>query len=385
MKQFFPAIVIGGPPHSGKSVLIHALSQVLRHKKIAHYVLRANPDGEGAWANEAEQTLVQMIRQKGEFTERFIKLADHDLVHRPLPFLVDVGGQPREWQEIIFTHCTHGVLLIADNQSEIRSWWQNLYTRHEVLSVADLTSLLHGRDQIDAHKPQLVATVSGLERGAKLNSAVINVLADAIGHIFTWDEAWMADYHLQNAPCLPAYDIVAFGQQVGVVNNRWHPTHLPRLAANLPANQSCAIYGRGPNWLYGFLAAHVGSAEFHQFDARLGWVQPPVLSEHATSETPAWNEQIETVDAYTIVKFLTASAYLSIRNSTEFPVSRPPTQNGIIISGKLPFWLITALVKFYQNRYPWVACYQPQGGAVVVVSKTTEYRIGDTMPVPELE
>ena len=49
----FNAILIGGPPHSGKSVLTYSLTQTLRQQGIDHYVLRACPDGEGDWSNEA--------------------------------------------------------------------------------------------------------------------------------------------------------------------------------------------------------------------------------------------------------------------------------------------------------------------------------------------
>lgn len=67
-----PAIAIGGPPHSGKSVLTYSLTQLLREQKIEHYVLRACPDGEGDWSNEAAPERVLAIRQKGQFTETFI-------------------------------------------------------------------------------------------------------------------------------------------------------------------------------------------------------------------------------------------------------------------------------------------------------------------------
>src|SRR5438552_6610469 len=45
-----PAILIGGPPHTGKSVLTYSLSQALRKRSIEHYVIRASPDGEGDWS-----------------------------------------------------------------------------------------------------------------------------------------------------------------------------------------------------------------------------------------------------------------------------------------------------------------------------------------------
>ena len=50
-----PAVLIGGPPHSGKSVLIYSLSQALRARGVAHYALRACPDGEGDFSNETDQ------------------------------------------------------------------------------------------------------------------------------------------------------------------------------------------------------------------------------------------------------------------------------------------------------------------------------------------
>ena len=53
-----PAVLVGGPPHSGKSVLIYSLSQALRARGIDHYALRACPDGEGDWSNEALPQLV---------------------------------------------------------------------------------------------------------------------------------------------------------------------------------------------------------------------------------------------------------------------------------------------------------------------------------------
>ncbi len=49
--ELFPAILVGGPPHSGKSVLTYSLTQALRRRGVDHYVLRAAPDGEGDWAN----------------------------------------------------------------------------------------------------------------------------------------------------------------------------------------------------------------------------------------------------------------------------------------------------------------------------------------------
>jgi hypothetical protein len=59
--QRFPAVMIGGPPDCGKSVLMYNLFRTLRERGVQHYALRAAPDGEGDWSNEAQQKLVRTI------------------------------------------------------------------------------------------------------------------------------------------------------------------------------------------------------------------------------------------------------------------------------------------------------------------------------------
>jgi len=99
----FPAVMVGGPPRSGKSVLVHSLTRQLRDQKVDHYVIRACPDGEGDYSNEADQDLVRLIRQKGAFTSTFVQHVSAALANRILPLLVDVGGKPTPDQEVIFS------------------------------------------------------------------------------------------------------------------------------------------------------------------------------------------------------------------------------------------------------------------------------------------
>ena len=64
----------------------------------------------------------------------------------------------------------------------------------------------------------------------------------------------------------------------------------------------------------------------------------------------------------------------------------PPilSEDGLIIDGKIPHWLLTALVRLYQNAgIAWIACHQPQlHGAVVVMSRVPAHAIGDLVPLP---
>src|SRR5436305_1318113 len=47
MVNLLPAILVGGPPHAGKSVLFYRLTQALRARGLDHHAIRACPDGEG--------------------------------------------------------------------------------------------------------------------------------------------------------------------------------------------------------------------------------------------------------------------------------------------------------------------------------------------------
>ena len=98
MVHSLPAILIGGPPHMGKSVLTYSLTQALPKRYIDHYVIRACPDGEGDWSQESDGDAVRMIRIKGQWQPAFVKNVCNALEQRHFPFLVDVGGRPAEWQ-----------------------------------------------------------------------------------------------------------------------------------------------------------------------------------------------------------------------------------------------------------------------------------------------
>jgi len=56
--------------------------------------------------------------------------------------------------------------------------------------------------------------------------------------------------------------------------------------------------------------------------------------------------------------------------------------NGLVISGKLPHWVLTGLVRAYEDA-PWIAAYHLQydTDAVVVAARGFARRVGDLEPV----
>ena len=202
----FPAILIGGPPHSGKSVLARSLKETLNQQQIECYLLRAAPDGEGDWFYDAPTEVAQTERRKGTFTSTWIERMYHDIAYRPLPFLVDVGGQPKAWQEDIFDQCTHAILLIKDAAS--RLLWQEIVERYNLIVIAVLTSQLEGESRLESEQSILQGTITQLIRGQSATGPVFEALLKRVSALFNYSHAELLNIHQSQAPTDLVVDII---------------------------------------------------------------------------------------------------------------------------------------------------------------------------------
>ena len=114
-------IVLGGPPRSGKSCLRERLKTALRNRAgLYAYVLTLNPDGEGAWFQEAYQadsTLAVRLRaaHKEPWTDEHVPIYAEWVRECTHPLtLLDVGGRPDARNELICAAATHAILLAPD-------------------------------------------------------------------------------------------------------------------------------------------------------------------------------------------------------------------------------------------------------------------------------
>jgi len=373
---YLPAIAVGGPPHSGKSVLTYSLTQLLREQRMDHYVLRACPDGEGDWSNEATPATVQAIRRKGKFTATFIEHVCAALQRRHLPLLVDVGGQPTEADEAVFRQCTH--LIILSSTPEGLNKWRNFAERLNLPVIAELDSVLRGEEALYDTYPLLRGRLRGLERGTRLQGTVMAHLAGVVRSLFALKPGELRQLHLDMAPVELAVDLDRVGATLKLMQGgQWQPAEIPAVLDYLPAQTPIALYGRGTNWLYAAVALHTWPAEFHQFDARLGWIKPTLLQAAATgSALLRWTQTITEQTVRLQVNI--PDIYLDYE---KIQGSAAPTllfDRGLILDGKLPYWLLTGLAQTY--RYvPWLAVYQPQVGDVVVMSRQPEIQVGSVL------
>lgn len=364
----FPAILIGGPSHAGKSVLAHSLKEALREAGIQCYLLRAAPDGEGDWSQEAEPELVQTLRRKGSYTPAWVERTCRDIAYRPLPFLVDVGGQPRPWQEAIFDQCTHAILLVKDAGSQ--ATWQAMMDKYNVLTIALLTSQLTGESVLTDDRPVLKGVITQLDRGRPATGPVFAALLARVKALFNYDYDELLTIHREQAPTDLVVDIPRLLRQLYPARSpaRWEPQDLPATLDFLPQETSLALYGSGPAWLYAAVANYIFPNRFYQFDVRRGWVTPVSLTAGPVTENLCTITTEET-DRFLYLHLDLAQDYLEYRPEIIAPLPPVPQTKGVILSGKLPNWLQTGLALFYRQA-PWVALYYPYLNQAVVIASS---------------
>lgn len=381
MNHSFPAVVIGGPPHSGKSVLTYLLTQQLRDWKVEHYVLRACPDGEGDWSQEAPPDTVRLLRQKGQFSDRFIDRVCRGLAQRHLPLLVDVGGSPTPDQERILDFCTHAILLAPD--AEGLAIWRARAERHGLAIIAELHSTLSGQDAIFAAGAVLRGRIAALERHTAEAGDVLVALAERLRDLFTYELADLRRHHLDAAPTELAVDIeqVVAWLNADSAQRRLDPAQLSA-ALNYAPKEALSLYNRGPNWFYAALALHVAPHPFFLFDVRLGWTSPASFSLSPSAQVAHIAWKITRHRSHTHIELSPGEPYLDYDEICDAELPLLDAGLGVVLSGKLPHWLLVGAALAYRS-HPWVAVMQAQMNdvAVVVFSRTNARLVGDIVAV----
>lgn len=389
MNHEFPAILIGGPPHSGKSVLIYSLTRALREAHISHYVLRACPDGEGDWAYQIPQDLVQTLRVKGAFTPQFTQQVISYLQKRQLPLLVDVGGKPTPEQEQIFAHCTHAILLIADRpddsdafESDLQTW-QTIMERNQVPILDIFRSDLQESEWLQTSQQASFQTLSALHRGKEIYGPVFEDVIDHLSSLMLFPERSLAAIRKrQLSTSVHFIDLPLLAGKFGDRERHWQPEDLPLLLNQIPTDQAVAVYGRSANWVYAALALAAHPQPFMMFDAKLGWVTPPTLPRRAgNADEDDWKTQLIHQGDHLLLEMSTDSQYLDMDEPERIPLPPLPAGTGVILSGRIPHWLLVAVCQQLAPTQAWIAVYQPPlGAAVVVSSQNKAYHIGQCIP-----
>lgn len=395
MNHEFPAILIGGPPHSGKSVLIYSLTRALREERVSHYVLRACPDGEGDWVYQIAQDKVDTIRVKGSFTPKFTKHVVDFLKKRPLPLLVDVGGKPTSEQEQIFAHCTGAILLIGEREDDPGAFsrdlaiWQEMMDRNHVPVITVIKSDLHEKERLLAQdQREDLKSLSALHRGSDVHGPVFESIVDQLAISMSFPERRQAAiYKSQLSQEFIFIDLPYLASKLGDQDRYWQPNELSSLLEQVPANHPIAVYGRSANWIYAALALAAGSNPFTMFDAKLGWVTPPTLPRRThMPDADDWQTQLTSYEDHFLLEMNTGSQYLDIDDPDRIPLPLVPEGKGVILSGRIPHWLLVAVCQHLAPTQDWLAVYQPPlHAALVVWSQSKNYTVGQLIPFAQAD
>jgi CRISPR-associated protein Csx3 len=378
-----PAIMIGGPPRSGKSYLTTQLGAALREGGIAHYVLRANPDGEGTWSHQITPSMRAPLRARarGNWSPELAARFAADVAQRHLPLLVDVGGVPSAETARIAAACTHAVLL--GRPEAALDAWHNLTIDCGLELVAELRSVVDQAQTIIISTPTLRGTLNGLGPNQSGEGPCFTVLAERVAALFGAANETLRLHHLQlaRAECVLDLDQPIFPLRAHARGQQWHPAELPTLLAAVPHTTSLAVYGRGPSWLYAALAAHAAQHPFELFDARLGWLAPPqVQFGDADASRLRWQLISHAVADHLQIDIV--HGHLDHRQADGLPMPAVTGERGLILDGRMPIWLVCALARTYLAP-PWLALYQPPlNGAVVVRSQSSALSVGQVLPLP---
>lgn len=393
-----PALIIGAPAHAGKSILAFNLSKALRNmaKEVPHLIYRACPDGEGDWVYQANPDEVELYRKKGQWTDEFRNRAYADITSRLVPFIVDIGGKPTDEDYAIIAACTDAMLITRDVTQDDKEPekitqgiqnWRNVFAANAKLPLfAEIHSQRSGATKITSWDSTFKASINIQERQDRLSGHEFDSLAARVARLFSSvSTPQLEDWHMRHAPQGFTHIYLSRVLQKEFFHAReWAPNMLERLMSRLP-REPLAVYGRAPVWVYGALALLAPDQPFSQFDPRYGWITPPSIQ----SGTPRPGQKVITSpdpqmkgNRY-IIPIHIPDYYLDYKTETDVLFfSDPPPRYGVIISGKLPLWLFTALARFYaQKQVAWLALHAANMDKAVVIYSQPHgsYRIGESV------
>lgn len=177
--------VVGGPPHSGKSVFIQALREKIRAMKPERFyedffIIRACPDGEGDWFGEIPENQGKVFRYKGEFTDEFAsKMARfiENTAKSKKVVLVDVGGRLDRKNLTIFSNCNSGIIVSRDKDEAKK--WNGTFELCELETLALIHTVQNGENKtISAERREFVLT--DLDRSNIKNIVIPDELVEII-------------------------------------------------------------------------------------------------------------------------------------------------------------------------------------------------------------
>ncbi len=386
-------VIVCGPPHSGKSVFLVNVKELL--PRTGYFLFRCCPDGEGTWSGKADQETVKEIRRKGKFDKTFMRYVlgglDNIQPHIPL-VLVDVGGIRSAENAEIFKRCDYFIVL--SSKEEETSEWVKFGTELGLKPLAILKSELVGTECLECEEVPVRGTVTNLERGTyQLESKLLGALASRLNEIIlTEKKGGIAMEKTTNT----TLTVDGLAQEIGkakeerklpngqdVMQMCWRGSDLCELAEKVYKQISSqpgkyVLDGPAPAWMsLGFVhGCHPQAACLN--DPRLGAVEIVGRKPSYSVEGEGKNLKftVNETEDFTLVEFEIVGGTFDVADLEAVRAPKVSQMKGVVISGRGPNWLVAQIGMAYHTTR-WVACWQPGQGATVAMTHHPERKLGE--------
>ncbi len=177
------AIAIVGPPHSGKSVFLQNIKNILTENpkyQDDFFIFRACPDGEGNWSGEIPDDIRNLIREKKVFDDEFPDITGKQIMelrNSKKLVLVDCGGIIDKKNQTIMNAC-NSAIIISSKPDDIPEWVGACKTS-ELDVLAIINSVWEEKSELIANNP-LTFTIGKFDRNFANNVVIPNELKNIL-------------------------------------------------------------------------------------------------------------------------------------------------------------------------------------------------------------
>lgn len=372
-------VVIMGPPHSGKSVFIDALSREV-DPNLGTTMLSGCPDGEGLWLQRHyDDPEVKVLRRKGSFTPEFVEHATETVQNfeGPLAF-VDIGGRVSDENRQIAAGATHAVILAGDLAAVAE--WQAFADELHIPVVAKLHSHYAGQTDVThtANDEKVVASVHYLERGTsdkpRPGVAATARLIESIarGNVAYWQLAAERELDKDTVELTKEGLLGALGSKD--VLSQEDIRRLPQVFDGKVEGKSVTLTGfdKGREMVaLTFAAIEAGATSIYDNTLRSGAVEVVRIEQSDTPTGQGMDYAVKAIDDHTVFVDVVLDGIIQPSVMTDMKMPEVSDKK-VVLSGRMPHWLRASMALSYAETNDGIAIFTPGEGNMTVWSKNGE-------------
>lgn len=370
-------VVFCGPPHSGKSVFV--INLLNRLPTDAYTIIRACPDGEGNWSNNKNQKETSIVRQKGQFSEKFVEDVCKRIDNQQNKIvLVDTGGLISKENEEIFKHCDSFVVL--SNDKEQKENWIKFGQSLGLKCIASIDTSLDGKEEIYSRSPYLQGKMVGLTRGKEIKNSPI--MDDLSSYIIEKSKYNGQIYRKENI-----IDDTELGFELGygkhtLTENKtptnkieWDGDAVPKIynyvKQKVNENQSIKINGVRANFILCAICKALkerGIKDIQTFDASTGsYIQIKDIPKKKVVKNSEGLKYyiLENKENVFMDIDITKGKY-SLNDYNQCILPQIDEKKNLYLSGKIPLWLLASISNSYDTNK--IYTFQPGTGFTCISS-----------------